>query len=154
MKIEIITKPGIAVPEYKTAGAAGFDLAADLRAFQEEVEGYGLGVLVEPGGRFLVPTGISVNINNPGVALYILPRSGLGSKGIRPSNTPGLIDSDYQGELKVALENAGHEPFFMKHGDRIAQGVFGPVFMADFVPVEQFSTTTERGAGGFGSSGV
>jgi dUTP pyrophosphatase len=146
MKVQIkrVLK-GASIPTYATPGAAGLDLRACIEG--QEV------ISIAPGETVKVPTGIAVNIGDPNVALYLLPRSGLSSKGIVLGNGIGLIDSDYQGQLIVLLHNRGTEWFQVVDGDRIAQGVFGPVFQAEFELVDKFETDTVRGEGGFGSTG-
>ena len=131
------------LPEYATAGAAGLDLRACLDAPLQ----------LEPGATHLVRTGIAIHIADPGYAALILPRSGLGHKhGIVLGNLVGLIDSDYQGELMVSTWNRGSMPFTLNPLERLAQLVIVPVMQAHFNVVEDFSTS-ERGAGGFGSTG-
>ena len=128
------------VPTYATAGSAGLDLRACL---DEEV-------ILQPGETFLVPTDLA----NPAYAAVLLPRSGLGHKhGIVLGNLVGLIDSDYQGELKVSLWNRGSEPFAVKPFERIAQMVVVPIVQAHFKRVEEF-VGSSRGEGGFGSTGL
>lgn len=136
--------PEASIPKYQTVGAAGFDIHARLDA----------PVCIQPGETAMISTGIAVSIGDPGYALYLMSRSGLASKGISLGNGIGLIDSDYQGELKVLLRNGSSLVFTVAHGDRIAQGVFGPVLQAQFVQVDDFSEKSERGEGGFGSTGV
>jgi dUTP pyrophosphatase len=131
------------MPEYATAGAAGLDLRACLDAPLQ----------LEPGATHLVRTGIAIHIADPGYAALILPRSGLGHKhGIVLGNLVGLIDSDYQGELMVSTWNRGSMPFSLNPLERLAQLVIVPVVQAQFNIVDDFSTS-ERGAGGFGSTG-
>jgi dUTP pyrophosphatase len=131
------------VPAYATPGAAGMD----LRACLDQV------VKLEPGETTLVPTGIAIHMQDPNLASVILPRSGLGHKhGIVLGNLVGLIDSDYQGQLFVSVWNRGKETFAIEPGERIAQLVFVPVIQAAFEVVDEFSES-ERGAGGFGSTG-
>jgi dUTP pyrophosphatase len=133
----------IALPEYATDGSAGMDLRAALE--QRTV--------INPGETLLIPTGLSIYVEDPNMAAVILPRSGLGHKhGIVLGNLVGLIDSDYQGQLFVSCWNRGHESFTIEVGDRIAQLVIVPVIQADFEVVEDF-VKTHRGAGGFGHSG-
>lgn len=133
------------LPAYETAGAAGMDLRAAV------AEGEPL--VLSPGDRTLVPTGFVFEIPQ-GFEAQIRPRSGLAFKnGITCLNTPGTIDSDYRGEVKVLLVNLGHEPFEITRGMRIAQMVIAPVVQAEVT--EAFETSeTARGAGGFGSTGV
>jgi dUTP pyrophosphatase len=131
------------LPEYATAGAAGLDLRACLDAPLQ----------LEPGATHLVKTGIAIHIADSGYAALILPRSGLGHKhGIVLGNLVGLIDSDYQGELMVSTWNRGSLPFTLNPLERLAQLVIVPVMQAQFNIVDDFSTS-ERGAGGFGSTG-
>ena len=133
----------IALPEYATAGSAGMDLRAAL----EET------TTIKPGETLLIPTGISIYVEDPNMAAVVLPRSGLGHKhGIVLGNLVGLIDSDYQGQLFVSCWNRGDENFTIEVGDRIAQLVIVPVIQVDFEVVENFEST-HRGAGGFGHSG-
>lgn len=133
----------IPMPDYATPGSAGLDLRACLQA----------PLTLEPGQTELLPTGMAVHIADPGLAGMILPRSGLGHKhGIVLGNLVGLIDSDYQGELMVSCWNRGGAAFTVAPGDRIAQFVVVPVVRADFRVVESFGAS-ERGEGGFGSTG-
>lgn len=130
------------LPEPASAGAAGLD----LRAAVEET------LTLQPGKRALVPTGLVVEIP-PGHEGQVRPRSGLALKhGVTVANAPGTIDSDYRGEVKVILVNLGDEPFEVRRGDRVAQLVVAPVVRVEVVEVEQVSDT-ERGGGGFGSTG-
>lgn len=133
----------IPLPHYATNGSAGMDLRACLDK----------PVILEPGQTELIPTGIAIYIEDPGLAATILPRSGLGHKhGIVLGNLVGLIDSDYQGQLFVSAWNRGQNTFTIEPSERIAQLVLLPVVQAEFDIVEDF-TETERGDGGFGSSG-
>ena len=133
----------IPLPEYATEGSAGLDLRACLDA---DVE-------IKPGETILIPTGLAIHLNDPGLAAMILPRSGLGHKhGIVLGNLVGLIDSDYQGELMVSCWNRGHEVFSINVGERIAQLIIVPVIQAQFDIVNEFSNS-DRGEGGFGSTG-
>lgn len=135
------------LPGYQTTGAAGADLCANLLP-EDRVSGFTL----DPMRRAVVPTGIRIEIP-AGYEAQIRPRSGLATKfGITLPNTPGTIDSDYRGPLGVALINLGHEPYTIRHGDRIAQMVVAPVLQAVFQAVETLGET-ERGTGGFGSTG-
>ncbi|HGG9808142.1 TPA: dUTP diphosphatase [Neisseria meningitidis] len=132
------------VPAYATEGSAGLDLRACL---DEEV-------VLQPGETFLVPTGLAIYLANPAYAAVLLPRSGLGHKhGIVLGNLVGLIDSDYQGELKVSLWNRSSEPFTVKPFERIAQMVIVPIVQARFKRVEEF-VGSSRGECGFGSTGL
>jgi dUTP pyrophosphatase len=133
----------IPLPEYTTEGSAGMDLRAALDKTTE----------LEPGETLLIPTGMSIYVEDPNMAAIILPRSGLGHKhGIVLGNLVGLIDSDYQGQLFVSCWNRGNKSFTIEIGDRIAQLVIVPVIQTSFEIVDDF-IHTERGAGGFGHSG-
>ena len=135
------------LPSYETAGAAGADIRANLKP-----EDRAAGLTLDPMRRAVVPTGIRVEIPE-GYEMQIRPRSGLAVKfGITLPNTPGTIDSDYRGPLGVALVNLGSEPYTIHHGDRIAQAVVAPVVQVRFEVVDLLGET-ERGAGGFGSTG-
>ena len=134
----------IPMPHYGTDGSAGLD----LRACLEDT------LVLNPGETKLIPTGMSVYIEDTDLAAMILPRSGLGHKhGIVLGNLVGLIDSDYQGELMVSCWNRSDKPFTMEIGERIAQLVIVPVIQAEFDLVDEFKAT-ERGEGGFGSTGT
>ena len=131
------------LPAYATPGSAGLDLRACL---SEALE-------LAPGATTLLPTGLAIHIADPGLCATILPRSGLGHKhGIVLGNLVGLIDSDYQGQLMVSVWNRSQQSFIIQPGERIAQLVFLPVVQASFTVVEEFDAS-ERGEGGFGSSG-
>ena len=131
------------LPTYATPGSAGLDLRACIDA----------AITLAPNAWRLVPTGIAIYIKDPGYAALILPRSGLGHKhGIVLGNLVGLIDSDYQGEVKVSVWNRGERAYTIQPGDRIAQMVVVPVVQVDFDIVEDFEASA-RGAGGFGSTG-
>jgi dUTP pyrophosphatase len=132
------------LPHYATAGSAGLDLRACLDA----------PLTLAPGQTELIPTGIAIHLDDPGLAAVLLPRSGLGHKhGIVLGNLVGLIDSDYQGQVMVSCWNRGQTEFTVQPGERIAQMVIVPVVQVEFEVVEQF-TESHRGAGGFGSSGT
>ncbi len=136
------------LPTYQTDGAAGADLCANLPPDLRRD-----GITLVPNARALIPTGLSVEIPH-GFEGQIRPRSGLALKhGIMLPNSPGTIDSDYRGPLGVILLNAGTEPFRIAHGDRIAQIVVAPVVQATFALTE-ILPDTDRGIGGFGSTGV
>ena len=131
------------LPGYATAGAAGLDLRACID----------VPLLLAPGDVQLIPSGLAIHIGDPAYAAIILPRSGLGAKhGIVLGNLVGLIDSDYQGELKVSLWNRGKAAFTIQPLDRIAQLVLIPVLQLRLNVVDEF-THSERGTGGFGSTG-
>ncbi len=132
------------LPAYATPGSAGLDLRACLDA----------PLTLAPNAWQLVPTGMAIHLADPGYAALILPRSGLGHKhGIVLGNLVGLIDSDYQGQLMVSAWNRSDVAFTITPMERIAQLVIVPVVQARFNLVEEFDTTTERGAGGYGSTG-
>ena len=131
------------LPAYATNGAAGLDLRACLEA----------PLVIAPGETKLIPTGMAIHLDDPGLAAMILPRSGLGHKhGIVLGNLVGLIDSDYQGEIMVSTWNRGHEAFTLQPLDRLAQLIVVPVLQMSFNVVEEFAVS-RRGKGGFGSTG-
>ena len=131
------------LPAYATPGSAGMDLRACIDA----------PITLQPGQTELIPTGIAIHIGDPGLAAVILPRSGLGHKhGIVLGNLVGLIDSDYQGPLMVSCWNRGSTAFELKPMERLAQLILVPIVQATFEVTEDF-TASERGGGGFGSSG-
>jgi dUTP pyrophosphatase len=131
------------LPHYATDGAAGMDMRACLDA----------PLVIAPGETLLIPTGLAIHIQEPGLAAMLLPRSGLGHKhGIVLGNLVGLIDSDYQGQVFVSCWNRGADTFTMQPGERIAQMVIVPVVHADFEVVEEFAASA-RGSGGFGHTG-
>jgi dUTP pyrophosphatase len=139
--------PGVPLPSYETAGAAGADVRANLPA-----EARDAGMVLAPGARALVPTGLRVEIPE-GYEVQVRPRSGLALKhGIGLANAPGTIDADYRGPVGVILVNLGAEPFTLRHGERIAQLVVAPVVRAAFAEARDLGATA-RGAGGFGSTG-
>jgi dUTP pyrophosphatase len=139
--IRTVGKAGI--PSYESEGAAGADICASLDC----------DMLIEPGAVALVPTGIFIEVP-PGYEAQIRPRSGLAIKhGITLLNTPGTIDSDYRGEVKIIMINFGKEHFTVKNGMRIAQMIFAKVYKGDFVITDSLSST-KRGSGGFGHTGV
>ena len=134
----------IPMPSYSTPGSAGMDLRACL---EESLD-------LAPAETSLIPTGVAIFVADPGYAALILPRSGLGHKhGIVLGNLVGLIDSDYQGELMISAWNRGSSNFTIEPGDRIAQLIVVPVQQVEFSIVSEF-LSTERGTGGFGSSGL
>jgi len=140
--VKFVAAEGARPPEYKSEGAAG----ADLRAFLEEP------YVLEPGSRFACPTGLRLEIPM-GYEAQVRPRSGLAlEKGVSCLNSPGTIDSDYRGELKVILVNLGGESVTISSGDRIAQLVIAPVCRAAFLRADALSDSS-RGSGGFGSTG-
>lgn len=145
--VEVLPLPhfaGLDLPAYETAGSAGMDVRAALPEREP--------VVLAPGQRAMVPTGLSVAIPE-GYEIQVRPRSGLAAKhGLTCLNTPGTIDSDYRGEIKVILINLGQEAFTIQRGERIAQLVLAPVTRLAWSEVETLSETA-RGAGGFGSTG-
>jgi dUTP pyrophosphatase len=132
------------LPAYETAGAAGMDLRAAIAEDEP--------IVLRPGARFAVPTGLAFALPD-GFEGQVRPRSGLAARhGVTQVNTPGTIDADYRGEVKVILINLGEEDFTIRRGDRIAQLVIAPVTRAVWLEVESLDETL-RGAGGFGSTG-
>lgn len=135
---------GLPLPAYQTVEAAGLDLTAAVPD--------GEPLTLAPGRYALVPTGLAIALP-AGHEAQVRPRSGLAAKhGVTVLNSPGTIDADYRGEIKVILINHGPAPFVIKRGERIAQMVIAPVVQAALVPVAELSAT-DRGAGGFGSTG-
>jgi dUTP pyrophosphatase len=135
---------GLVLPAYETLGAAGMDIRAAVPE--------GAPIILQPGQREMVPTGLSVAIPH-GFEIQMRPRSGLAAKhGLTCLNSPGTIDSDYRGELKVILINHGAEPFTINRGERIGQMVLAPVTRIVWQELENLDET-ERGTGGFGSTG-
>jgi dUTP pyrophosphatase len=131
------------LPAYATSGSAGLDLRACIDA----------SISLKPGDTQLIPTGLAIHLDDPGLAAVIIPRSGLGHKhGIVLGNLVGLIDSDYQGQLMVSCWNRGKEAFEVKPLERIAQLVIVPIVQVELNVVESFEESA-RGAGGFGSTG-
>ncbi len=142
IKVKILREANtIAIPEYATAGSSGVDLCSTMYC------------IIKPGEQALIPTGIKLSIPE-GYEAQIRPRSGLAlNKKITIPNSPGTIDADYRGEIRVLLRNDGDEPFTLIFGDRIAQMVFAPVVKAKFEEVKTLDET-KRGSGGFGSTGI
>ena len=146
LPVDIKLTRGASLPAYATEGSA----AVDLRAALDEGET----LILAPGERALVPTGIAISPKAPNVVAVVAARSGLASKfGIALANGIGVIDSDYRGEISVALVNLGREPFAIQRGDRIAQLLFMPVLNATFIQKDELDSTA-RGEGGFGHTGV
>ena len=142
VNVKCLASAGAVIPEYKTAGAAG----ADLYALVENP------VTIPVGKSAMIPTGLFFEIPE-GYEIQIRPRSGLAAKnGVTVLNTPGTIDSDYRGEIKIILVNLGQEDFVVNSGDRVAQMVIAPVIQASFSIVDELSDTS-RGSSGFGSTG-
>ncbi|WP_426190234.1 dUTP diphosphatase [Massilia sp. DWR3-1-1] len=134
------------LPAYATAGSAGLD----LRACIDEA------IVIDAGATVLIPTGLAIHVADPGYCAMILPRSGMGHKnGIVLGNLVGLIDSDYQGQLMVSTWNRGQQPFTLQAMERLAQLIIVPVLQVGFEVVDEFDAQqhSERGAGGFGSTG-
>lgn len=141
--IKCAASKGAIIPEYKTSGAAGADLCALLDS----------PLVIKHGKSAIIPTGLFFEIPE-GYEIQVRPRSGLAAKnGVTVLNTPGTIDSDYRGEIKVILINLGENDFTVSCGDRIAQMIIAPVTQASFSICENLSQT-DRGTGGFGSTGV
>ena len=144
LKVELkLFSPEAKIPEYKTPGAAAFDLHACIP--DEE------SVLVAPHEVLSIPTGVGIYLKNPDYCLEIWERSGMGSAGI--GRRAGLVDPDYQGQILVLIQNHTEDWIIIKHGERIAQAKVAPVQRATFDLVDEFSDVTERGAKGFGSTG-
>ena len=136
---------GLDLPAYESEQAAGMDLRAALAEGEE--------VTLSPGARAMVPTGLAIALP-PGFEAQVRPRSGLAAKqGVTVLNSPGTVDADYRGEVKVILINHGDEPVVIDRGMRIAQMLFAPVTRGVFAAVDSLDET-ERGAGGFGSTGT
>jgi|SRR5690625_138811 len=133
----------IALPQYASDGAAG----VDLRAALDEP------VTIQPKQRYMVPTGLAIALPSRDWGAFLFPRSGLARSGLTLANSVGVIDADYRGEILCAMVNLGEERITVQPGDRIAQLVFLPVGVAQFIEVETLDETT-RGSGGFGSTGV
>ncbi|MBU24908.1 MAG: dUTP diphosphatase [Gammaproteobacteria bacterium] len=131
------------IPEIGTLGSAGVDLRACLNET----------VTVSPGETILIGTGIAIHLEDPGLCAMILPRSGLGHRGLVLGNLVGLIDSDYHGELKVSTWNRATEPQTIEPGERIAQMIITPVIQPKLVEVDDFDAS-DRGEGGFGHTGT
>ena len=142
MKVKIVNRSRFALPEYQTPLSAGLDIRADLDA----------PVTLGPLERAMIPTGLFVELPE-GCEMQIRPRSGLAAKyGITVLNSPGTIDADYRGEIKIILVNLSGEPFTVEAGERIAQMIVARYEQIEWQPAEELGAT-ERGAGGFGSTG-
>ena len=142
IKVKIVREANtIAIPAYATPNSSGVDLCSTMYC------------MIKPGEQALIPTGIKISIPE-GYEAQIRPRSGLAlNQKITIPNSPGTIDADYRGEIRVLLKNEGEDPFTLRFGDRIAQMVFVPVIQAEFEEVKALDET-KRGAGGFGSTGI
>lgn len=142
LKIKLLS-PDVPVPQYATAGSAAMDLTAHIHE----------AVTIQPRQRVLLPTGIAIALPSAEYVALVFARSSLGAKhGIALSNGVGVIDSDYRGEIKVGLTNSSDEPYTIQPGDRVAQLAIVPVVQANILPVAELDET-DRGAGGFGSTG-
>ncbi len=142
LRIKVINKSNNPLPKYQTVASAGMDLHANLEA----------DIILNPGDRILVPTGLFMELTE-GYEAQVRPRSGLALKhGITVLNSPGTIDADYRGEIKVLLINHGSEPFIIKHSERIAQMVVAKHEQIQWKTVTDLNDT-KRGSGGYGSSG-
>ena len=143
LSVKIRLSPKAKIPEYKSMGSAGADIQASLNS----------PITIEPGQIKLIPTGIFIEIPE-GYEAQIRPRSGLAiNHGLTLLNTPGTIDSDYRGEIKIILANFGQNPFMVEHGMRVAQMIFCKVYRGDFIITDNISAT-ERDIGGFGHTGI
>lgn len=132
-------------PDYATAGSAGMDLRACIQA----------PVVLEPRQRQLIPTGLAINMKDPGLVAIVASRSGLSLKhGVRVAQGIGVIDADYHGEIRVILTNDGLSSYTIQPGERIAQLLFQPVVQVQWEWVSDFKTASDRGQGGFGSTGA
>ena len=144
--VKVLLSRGMTMPAYATEGAA----AVDMRAAIDE----GTTVTIQPGERAMIPTGMAISLENANVVAILAARSGLAVKsGINLANGIGVIDSDYRGEICVGLYNSSKVPFTVNRGDRIAQLMFMPVYVANLIEAATLDETA-RGAGGFGSTGV
>ena len=144
--VKVLLSRGMTMPAYATEGAA----AVDMRAAIDE----GTTVTIQPGQRAMIPTGMAISLENANVVAILAARSGLAVKsGINLANGIGVIDSDYRGEICVGLYNSSDVPFTVNRGDRIAQLLFMPVYVANLIEAVSLDETA-RGAGGFGSTGV
>ena len=144
--VKVLLSRGMTMPAYATEGAA----AVDMRAAIDE----GTTVTIQPGERAMIPTGMAISLENANVVAILAARSGLAVKsGINLANGIGVIDSDYRGEICVGLYNSSNVPFTVNRGDRIAQLLFMPVYVANLIEAVSLDETA-RGAGGFGSTGV
>ncbi len=142
MRVFVKREKGASIPEYKTKGSSGFDIRAHITE----------PLTLKPAEWALIPTGLKFEIPQ-GFEIQIRPRSGLAAKGIFILNSPGTIDSDYRGEVKIIIANFSQSEFIIKPGMRIAQGVLSRIYRAEFVE-EKSLPPTERGEGGFGSTGT
>lgn len=144
-EIEMIVQAGATPPGYSTPGAAAMDFYSYLPDGP---------ITIAPGEVKSVSMGVRIHIDHPGICLLLMPRSGLGSRGLVLGNTVGLFDSDYQGLVIAMLYNRSNETFTVQHGDRVVQGAFMPLVLPELRAVSEFSANSERGSNGFGSTGV
>lgn len=156
MKVGIINVSDFNLPEYATIGSAGMDLRADLKRYYNS--DFTTDLVMSPFKQYVIPTGIFIALpkgdDNGGYEIQIRPRSGLAAKfGVTVLNTPGTIDADYRGEIKIVLICLNSDGFTVKHGERIAQMIFGKFIKVELNPVETLNET-ERGSGGFGHTGT
>lgn len=165
MKVKIVNKSEFDLPKYETRGSAGMDLRADLKRYGAEYDKIDEDwfLELEPHSQYTIPTGIFIALPKPTIEIHsgegygyeaqIRPRSGLAAKkGISIANTPGTIDSDYRGEIKIILINLRDIPYRIKHGDRIAQMIINRYEIISWEEVDELDKT-ERDDGGFGSTG-
>lgn len=150
MIVKIVNKSNNPLPEYKTSGSAGMDICANM-VFDGETDEPSTYTEIPPGKVYKIPTGIYMEIPQ-GYECQVRSRSGLASQGIYVANSPGTIDSDYRGEICVLLLNDSDTHFRVRHGERIAQLVFNKIEQPEFYVVDKLEST-ERGEGGFGSTG-
>lgn len=143
LPVKMKVSPRASIPEYKTVGSSGADISACLKS----------SVTLQHGEIALIPTGISIELPH-GYEAQIRPRSGLAMRyGVTLLNTPGTVDSDYRGEIKIILANFGKNPFVVENGMRIAQIVFCKVYRGDFIQTDEIDVT-DRNNGGFGHTGI
>lgn len=168
MKLQMIASPELLkheLPKFHTPGSAAIDLRALLNSPLTKLDGLQATstcthewhvdeIVLEPGQQVTIDSGLKIHINNPAFCALILPRSSSGKKGLVLANGTGLIDSDYQGPLLLMLWNRGTEPVVIKDGDRVAQYLLTNVQQFDMTFVPEFSGKSERGEGGFGSTGA
>lgn len=156
INIDLVNKSTNPKPEYATSGSSGFDLRANIVPISNYHGNMIDTITIKPMKREIIPTGLYFQLPN-NFEIQVRPRSGLAAKfGVTVLNTPGTVDSDYTGEIKVILINLGDEDFIINHGDRIAQAVISPVMGKNnfnLNEIEGISKNTERGSGGFGSTG-
>lgn len=163
LKVPVINKSDNKLPEYATSGSAGFDFCANVHEVKEKFawncaityneDNIVTKVVIFPGGRALIPTGLHMAIPE-GYMLAIVTRSGLGlKKGVTMANSFGVIDADYRGDIGLIVQNNGFEPFTVQQGDKVGQGIIYKCEQAEFTLVDELDET-ERGEGGYGHTGV